>query len=96
VGIENDTLQKIEEVINYKRSKDPLQIECDRLFNEMFPIKQFNSVFNLGQANMLAYLKNDLYKYFDEQGQECIDLIIETYRKHDEFNDFLNKLIKEK
>lgn len=92
---DKDYISKFELLLEQRRRENPLLQEANRLFSEMYPTKQFNSVYKLGVASMLAYLKNDLYKYFCKDCKEYIDLIVKGYKSDDdELQGFLSKLIK--
>ena len=87
-------LNKIEEMMEQRRKENPSKQEFDRLVNEIYPIKTINGIYILGHCNALAYLKNDLYKYFCKSDQYIIDEIIRITRDDKDFNEILDKLIK--
>lgn len=93
MSIENETLNKITDTMEYRRSQDPLNIEMNRLFNDIYSTEKFYSVFKLGQAHMLSFFKNDLYKYLCKDDKDYIDGIINAYTD-EEMKGFLDKFIK--
>jgi hypothetical protein len=94
MSIDSETLRKIEDALEYKRSQNPLIVEFNRLAEDVYPYKKLHSIFKLGQVNMLASIKNDIYKYLEKDGQECIDTIIKESIKYDEeMKNMLNKLL---
>lgn len=96
MSIDSETLRRMEEALEYRRSKDPLITEFNKLAEDIYPYKKLYNIFKLGQANMLANIKNQAYKFLDKDSQEYIDTIIkECSRYDDEIKDMLNKLIKE-
>ncbi len=94
MSIERETLEKIQDALEYKRSKEPLNVEWTRLMEDVYPYKKIYSIFKLGQAQVISAFKNDLYEYMGKDGQDCIDLAIKEYRKDEEMGNLLDKLIK--
>lgn len=94
MSIDSETLSKIEEAMEFRRSKDPLNVEMNRLFLDMYPTEKFYSILKLGQASMLSFLKNELYKYLCKDDKEYIDAIIKSQKDDSEMKSFLDKLIK--
>lgn len=88
------TIEKLEEYNAYKRSQDPFYIELNRLMNEVYPYEKLNDIFKFGQLNMLVFFKNEVYKYFNKDGQDYIDAIVESYMRDTESKRMLDKLIK--
>lgn len=94
MSIENETLNKIADAMEYRRSKDPLNIEMTKLFNDIYPTEKIYRVFKLGQANMLSFFKNELYKYLCKDDKDYLDGIIKSCSNDPEMKGFLDKLIK--
>ncbi len=92
--MDREYLNKIEKLIEERRNEEPIQKEINKLFNEMFPTKQFEKVFMLGYAHALATIKNEMYKYFCKDCKEYIDILIDFSKKDGVLADSLNKLIK--
>lgn len=92
---DKDYLNKIEEIMEQKRKADPLNQEMNKLFNEMFPIKQFENVFTLGYAYAFSVLKNEISKYMCEDCNEYIDAIIKTGKNNEFLNNYFGKFIKD-
>jgi len=63
MSIDRETINKFEEILAHRRSQDPLNIEPNRLANEIYPYEKLHSIFKLGSAQMLAIFKNHVYKY---------------------------------
>lgn len=92
--MDKEYMNKIEEIMEERRKANPLNQEMNRIFNEIYPVDKFYSVFKLGYAYMAATLKNDLYKYLCKDCKDYIDAIIKSTKEDKEIGDFLNKLLK--
>jgi len=87
-------LNKIEEIIEQKRKADPFCQEYNKLFNEIFPVKQFEDVYRLGSAHMLSFIKNEMSKYLCRDCNEYIDELIKVSRTNEITDKYLNVFIK--
>ena len=94
MGIDNRTIERLEEYQAYKRSKDPVIIEMNRLMNEVYPYEKLQSIFKFGSANMLALFKNNVYQYMCNDDKEYVDAIIQANSVDLEMKGFLDKLIQ--
>lgn len=81
---DKDYLNQIEEIMEHKRNKNPVYQEYNKLFAEMFPVKQFNDVFNLGMAYMLSCIKNDMSEFLCSDRNEYVDLYIKEIKNNNE------------
>ena len=91
----NKTIKKLEEYKAYERSIDPFNIEMNRLMSDVYPYEKLYSIFKLGQAQMLAIFKNNLYKYFCNDDKDYVDAIVKQSKEDIEMKSFLDILIKE-
>lgn len=92
--MDKDYLNRIEEILKQKRQANPLNQEANKLFNEMFPVKQFEDVFKLGMVYMLSNVKNDVSKYLCRDCNDYIDAIVEVNRSDKVMNKYFDLLIK--
>ncbi len=90
----SEYISKIENIVLEKWKENPLQQEFDRLFEEMYPVKQFENIYKLGAANMLATFKNYLDKHFCKDCRYVVDEVIKFNKQDREMNEFLIKLLK--
>lgn len=94
MSIDSETINKFEGILEYRRNQNPLNVEMNRLMEDVYPYKKLHSIFKLGQASILSALKNDVYKYMGKDGQDCIDLIIKENCNDEEMKEMLDKLIR--
>jgi len=94
MSLEKEVVSKIEEIMQYRRSKDPFYVELDKIYNDMFPIKQFQSIMKLNQAYVWSVIKNKIYLYLETSDKEMFDGIFKTIEEDDEMKNYINKLSK--
>ena len=92
--MKKDYIERIENIMEERKRKDPLYVEYDRIINKMFPIKDVEEIFTLGRVYMLSTIKKDMYKYMCKDCKEYFDLLIESCKKIDNMKDVVNKLIE--
>ena len=94
MSIDSETLNKIEDILAHKRSQDPFNIEFNRLMNDVYPYEKLHSIFKLGNAQMLALFKNNVYPYICKDDKDYIDAIVKVNLEDPEMKWFLDILIK--
>jgi len=95
MSIDSDTIKQFEDILEHKRSKDPIQMEWNRVTEEIYPYKKIYSVFKLGQATILSMFKNNVYQYMCNDDKDYIDAIIKSQDDDIEMKEMLDKLITE-
>ena len=94
MSIDSETIKQFEDILQYKRDRNPFNIEFNRLMNEVYPYDKLYDIFKFGQLNMLVFFKNEVYEYIGKDGQDYIDAIIESYVQDTESKRMLDKLIR--
>jgi hypothetical protein len=92
--MEKEYIERIEDIMEERKRKDPLYVEYDRIINKMFPTKEAEEIFTLGRVHMLSTIKNNMYKYMCKDCKEYFDILIESCKKTDNIKDMANKLIE--
>jgi hypothetical protein len=93
--LNEELFEKFEKINNIRRKQNPLLSEMDNIYNAMFPIKPLENMFKLGEANVLAWIKNDICKHLDKGDAEIFDYLIKEYKKDEVMKSYLDKMIKE-
>ena len=93
MSIDGETISKFEEILEYRRSQNPLNVEMNRLMNAVYPYEKLHSIFKLGTAQMLALFKNEVYQYMCSEDRDYVDTIIKANLDDPEMKGFLDKLI---
>jgi hypothetical protein len=93
MSIDAEIISKFEEILAHRRSKEPLNVEMNRLMNDIYPYDKLHSIFKLGSAQMLAVFKNHVYKYMCKDDRDYIDAIVKANLDDQEMKGFLDKLI---
>jgi len=96
MSIDSEIIRKFEDILEQKRSKEPLQMELNRAMEEIYPYKKVYSVFKLGQASILSLFKNNVYQYMCNDDKDYIDAIIKSQEDDAEMKELLDKLITER
>lgn len=94
MSIDSETISKFEEILEHRCSQNPLNVEMNKLMNDIYPYEKLHSIFKLGSAQMLAIFKNHVYRYMCNDDKDYVDAIIKANSEDPEMKGFLDKLIK--
>jgi hypothetical protein len=91
---DKDYLNRIEEIMEFRRKENPINQEVTNLFNDMFPTKQFESVLRLGYAWALSDIKNHVSPYMCKDCNKYIDEVIKVNKTEEVMKKYLDRFIR--